>query len=70
LTGSITGGTKRYELLIAAVLVVVILLYVGYYEALEDVDIETIVFIKKHLTFQMKLYNIHANDEEIREVCA
>lgn len=44
------------------------MLYVGYYEALEDGDIETIVFIKKQPTFQMKFYNIHANDGEIRKV--
>jgi hypothetical protein len=46
----------------------VTLLYVGYYEALEDGDIETIVFINKHPTFQMKFYNIHANEGEMREV--
>jgi len=56
------------KLLIAAILAVVTVLYVGYYEALEDGDIETIVFIKKHPTFQMKFYNIHANDGEIRNV--
>jgi len=42
--------------------------YVGYYQALEDGDIDTILFIKKHSTFQMKFYNIHANDGEIRQV--
>ena len=56
------------KLLIAAILAVVAMLYIGYYEALEDGDIETIVFIKKHPTFQMKFYNIHANDGEIRKV--
>ncbi|WP_073266178.1 hypothetical protein [Phytopseudomonas punonensis] len=56
------------KLLIAAILAVLALLYVGYYEALEDGDIETILFIKKHPTFQMKFHNIHANDGEIRKV--
>ncbi|MGQ3852054.1 hypothetical protein [Pseudomonas capsici] len=56
------------KLLIAAILTVLTVLYVGYYEALEDGDIETIVFIKKHPTFQMKFYNIHANDGEIRKL--
>lgn len=56
------------KLLIASTLVVVTILYVGYYEALEDGDIETIVFIKKHPTFQIKFWNIHANDGEIRKV--
>lgn len=56
------------KLLIATILAVSTMLYVGYYEALEDGDIETIVFIKKHPTFQMNFYNIHANDGEIRKV--
>lgn len=56
------------KILFAAVLAVLAVLYVGYYEALEDGDIETILFIKKHPTFQMKFYNIHANDGEIRHV--
>jgi hypothetical protein len=56
------------KLLIGAILVVAIMLYVGYYNAVEDGDIEMIVFIKKHPTFQMKFYNIHANDGEIRKV--
>jgi hypothetical protein len=59
---------KKYELLIATVLVVVAMLNVGDYEALEDGDIETIVFIKKHPTFQMQFYNIHADDGEIRKI--
>ncbi|EJL08926.1 hypothetical protein [Pseudomonas chlororaphis] len=56
------------KLLIAAALALWAVLYIGYYEALEDGDIETILFIKKHPTFQMKFYNIHANDGEIRQV--
>lgn len=56
------------KLLIAANLVVATMLYVGYYNAVEDGDIETIVFIKKHPTFQMKFYNIHTNDGDIRKV--
>ncbi|WP_122408092.1 hypothetical protein [Pseudomonas viridiflava] len=56
------------KLLIAAVLTLLAVLYVGYYEALEDGDIETVWFLKKHPTFQVKFYNIHANDGEIRRV--
>lgn len=56
------------KLIALIVLVLVTVLYVGYYEALEDGDIETILFIKKHPTFQIKFYNIHANDGEIRQV--
>lgn len=50
------------------VLVLLTVLYVGYYQALEDGDIETILFLKKHPTLQVKFYNIHANDGEIRRV--
>jgi hypothetical protein len=56
------------KILVAATLALLAVLYLGYYEALEDGDIETILFIKKHPTFQMKFYNIHANDGEIRKV--
>ncbi|PHN31415.1 hypothetical protein [Pseudomonas sp. ICMP 460] len=56
------------KLIALIVLALVAVLYVGYYEALEDADVETILFIKKHPAFQMKFYNIHANDGEIRQV--
>lgn len=56
------------KLIALIVLALVAVLYVGYYQALEDADVETILFIKKHPTFQMKFYNIHANDGEIRQV--
>lgn len=55
-------------LLIAIVLALLAVFYVGYYQALEDGDIETIVFIKQHPTVQMKFYNLNANDGEIRRV--
>ncbi|WP_029526953.1 hypothetical protein [Pseudomonas chlororaphis] len=55
-------------LLIATALTLLAVFYVGYYQALEDGDIETIVFIKQHPTVQMKFYNLHANDGEIRRV--
>ncbi|MPR05397.1 hypothetical protein F0169_26995, partial [Pseudomonas sp. MAFF 212408] len=51
------SGTARMKKLIALiVLALVAVLYVGYYQALEDADVETILFIKKHPTFQMKFY--------------
>lgn len=55
-------------LLIATALTLLAVFYVGYYQALEDGDIETIVFVKQHPTLQMKFYNLHANDGEIRRV--
>ncbi|MCD5990468.1 hypothetical protein KDX30_21550 [Pseudomonas sp. CDFA 553] len=56
------------KLITLSVLVLVTFLYTGYYEALEDGDIETILFIKKHPTFHIKFYNIHANDGETRQI--
>ncbi|MFJ7316468.1 hypothetical protein ACIQVE_27750 [Pseudomonas sp. NPDC098747] len=56
------------KLLIGAAFALGVMLYGGYYLALEDGDIETILFIKKHPTLQMRFYNIHANDGEVRQV--
>ncbi|QXH53811.1 hypothetical protein KSS94_12100 [Pseudomonas fakonensis] len=56
---------KLFALIVLAMLTT---LYFGYYQALEDGDIETILFVKKHPTLQMEFYNIHANDGEIRQV--
>lgn len=65
----VSSSAARMKKLIALiVLVLVTMLYVGYYQALDDGDIETILFVKKHPTFQVKFYNIHANDGEIRQV--
>ena len=62
------GTVTMKKLLIGAALVMGAILYSGYYQALEDGDIETILFIKKHPTWQMRFHNIHANDGEIRQV--
>ena len=56
------------KLWVALVLAVLAVIYTGYYQALEDGDIETILFIKRYPTFQLKFFNIHANDGEIRQV--
>lgn len=56
------------KLLAALALAVLAVIYTGYYQALEDGDIETILFIKRYPTFQLKFFNIHANDGEIRQV--
>ena len=63
-----SGAARMKKLITLSVMVLVTFLYAGYYEALEDGDIETILFIKKHPTFQMKFYNIHANDGETRQI--
>lgn len=56
------------KLIAAALLILLGVLNIGYYEALEDADVETIAFIKKHPTLQIKFYNIHANDGDTRKV--
>jgi hypothetical protein len=56
------------RLLALALLCLLAALNIGYYEALEDGDVERIFFIKKYPTLQMRFYNIHANDGEIRKV--
>ncbi|MBZ9780223.1 hypothetical protein K9857_01480 [Pseudomonas sp. REP124] len=55
-------------LLAGVLLAVLAILNIGYYQALEDGDIETVLFIKKHPSLQIKFYNIHANDGDIRPV--
>lgn len=56
------------KLLIFIVLVVLAALNIGYYEAVEEADLEVIPFIKKHPTFQIKFYNIHANNGDVRKL--
>lgn len=62
------GTARMKKLLVGAAFALGAMLYGGYYQALEDGDIETILFIKKHPTLQMRFYNLHANDGEIRQV--
>ena len=38
------------------------------YKALEDGNVDPIVFIKTYTTLQVQFYNIHANDGELRKV--
>ncbi|MFJ2682197.1 hypothetical protein ACIOYV_00485 [Pseudomonas sp. NPDC087342] len=49
-------------------LALLLILNIGYYNALEDGDVESTWFFKKTPTFQIKFYNIHANDGEIRKI--
>ena len=56
------------KLIAAALLALIAALYIGYYTALEDGDVETVLFIKKHPTFQIEFYNIHANDGDLHKL--
>lgn len=53
---------KRIVLIFLVVLYFV--LNYGYYDYLEDADLETIPFKKKYLTLQIKFHNIFANQGE------
>lgn len=55
-------------LVFAALLVLLGVLNIGYYDALEDGDVDTIPFIKKYPTLQIKFHNIHSNDGDYRKV--
>ncbi|WP_374439227.1 hypothetical protein [Pseudomonas panipatensis] len=39
-------------------------LYIGYYESLDDANIQYKVFIKKHPTLQVRFDNIFANSQD------
>jgi hypothetical protein len=39
-------------------------LFIGYYKAIDDAEINTVLFIKKQPTFQMKFVNLFANDSD------
>jgi hypothetical protein len=56
------------KLIAVTALILLGVLNLGYYNAVEDAEVETIPFIKKHPTLQIKFYNIHANDGDTRKV--
>lgn len=40
------------------------MLFIGYYEALEDAETRAVFFVKKYPTLQMKFLHIFANDAD------
>ena len=56
------------KLIAVAALILLGVLNLGYYNAVEDAEVEIIPFIKKHPTLQIKFHNIHANDGDTRKV--
>jgi hypothetical protein len=56
------------KLLTIVVLALLATLYIGYYKELVEARRENVFFIKKHPTFQVRFYNIHANDGDYREI--
>lgn len=52
------------KLVAFTVIVLITLLYVGYYESIDDAELNTNFFIKRHPTLQMAFVNLFANDAD------
>lgn len=52
------------SLLIISTIICVVVLYVGFYEKMEDAYSEKVFFIEKSPTFQMKFENIFAYESD------
>lgn len=57
---------KKSIILIALLLVGA--LFVGYYKAIDDAELNTVFFIKKSPTFQVKFENLFANDADNKKL--
>ncbi|MBU3055201.1 hypothetical protein [Pseudomonas indica] len=56
------------KLIIPAVLALLAVLFIGYYKAIDDAELNTVFFIKKYPTFQMKFENLFANDADNKKL--
>ncbi|MEN5244241.1 hypothetical protein [Pseudomonas atacamensis] len=56
------------SLLIISTIICVVILYVGFYEKMEDAYPEKVFFIKKSPTFQMKFENIFAYESDDKTI--
>jgi hypothetical protein len=43
-------------------------MFVGYYKAIDDAELNTVFFIKKSPTFQVKFENLFANDADDKKL--
>lgn len=57
---------KKLIILIALALGAV--LFTGYYKAIDDAELNTVFFIKKTPTFQLKFENLFANDADNKKL--
>jgi hypothetical protein len=57
----------RY-LIFASLISLLLILNTGFYNEVSDSEITRIYFIKKHPTFRMQFFNIHANDGNYRRI--
>lgn len=56
------------KLIILAALSLAAVLFVGYYKAVDDAELNTVLFIKKSPTFQVKFENLFANDADNKKL--
>ncbi|WP_130926853.1 hypothetical protein [Pseudomonas sp. Sample_14] len=56
------------SLLIISTIICVVVLYVGFYEKMEDAYPEKVFFIKKSPTFQLKFENIFAYESDDKTI--
>ena len=52
------------KLIVITALALLAVLYVGYYESLDDAELNKVFFIKKFPTLQIKFRNLFANDAD------
>ncbi len=50
------------KLITLTALLLATVLFVGYYKAIDDAELNTVFFIKKSPAFQVKFENLFAND--------
>ena len=48
----------------ATILLLLAVFYIGYYESLDDAEVNKVFFIKKSPTLQIKFRNLFANDAD------
>lgn len=56
------------KLIILIALLLLGALFVGYYKAIDDAELNTVFFIKKSPTFQVKFENLFANDADNKKL--
>ncbi|MNZ79955.1 hypothetical protein D3C78_985740 [compost metagenome] len=55
-------------LIIIFLLILSLALLVGYYKAIDDAELNTVLFIKKQPTLQMEFVNLFANDADSKKL--
>lgn len=56
------------KLILLTALLLAAVLFVGYYKAIDDAELNTVLFIKKSPAFQVKFENLFANDADNKKL--